>query len=108
MIKPISELLKNAYYTYYDERGIPPTKFSVGIEYRDEWHNNVFSNIVIYNASVLNGDKDSYMGIPIQWVKRRRIECLPRKKRFGGFKKFVMPVIHTAFPTIKIEDVFKV
>ena len=80
MIKPISQLLREAYYNYYKERGIPPTKFSVGIEYRDEWYNSVFSNIVIYNTSVLNGDKDSYMNIPIQWINRRRIECLPRRR----------------------------
>ena len=107
MIKPLPELLRKAYYEYAKNRGITPTKFSIGIEYKDEWYNYIISNNVIYQSTNADG-KDSYMGIPIQWVKRRRIECLPRKKRFGGFKKFVMPVIASCYPPYKIEDVFKV
>jgi hypothetical protein len=110
MIKPLTELLRDAYNGYYKNRGIAPKKFSVGIEYKDEWDNYALSNGVIYYISVTKDNKDLYMGIPIQWVKRRRIECLPRmyRKSFIKFSIIRTPVIASCFPKIKIEDVFKV
>ena len=73
-------VMKNAYYNYYKNHGNPPTQINVGIQHKDEWLKNTYSamcNITDYSV------QDSFLGIPIKWTRCKRIECLPRRKKYN-------------------------
>jgi hypothetical protein len=91
--KTILELLNHKYNAYYRTRYHAPTKFSVWIGYRDEFL-NLSTPITVYPTTnyLTASDKEYFKGIEINWIRRRRIECLPRRKtlRFG---KITFPVM---------------
>ena len=90
--KTIVEILRHKYNEYYKVRGVLPTKFSVWIGYKDEFL--TLTTLSNYYTQVQINDGCHYMGIEIKWIKRRRIECLPRRNKGMRFKKWIFPIIH--------------
>jgi len=82
---PIHKLLKQAYDEYAKERGVAPTKFSIWIGYQNELSDYYTQFMIGAQLPSFHIDSDTFSGIPIKWINRRRIECLPRRKYKWSF-----------------------
>ena len=82
----IDVILQKAYHKYMCARGTAPIKYSIWNGYRNEFYEYIAKSPISVSIMCLtHGNtnslcQDCYLGIPINWTNRKRIECLPRKK----------------------------
>jgi hypothetical protein len=104
----LADKLLKSYHAYYYKNRKPPTSISIGYQYRDEFLMTIGE--LKFNEKFITTGQSFFAGLPINWTRRARIECLPRQNKntlkWGRYPYFGIP--HSYLTTTPVRSALKI